>query len=106
MLTEALRGIPRDPADALYIRGIASLGRAVAFTGAPGQARSLGDDAIAMARSLGEKDLLASTLDATLFHPYRPADIAERLSRADELTRLAAQSGNAEHLGAAAPAAP
>ena len=102
LLTEALRGIPRDPADALYIRGIASLGRAVAFTGAPGQARSLGDDAIAMARSLGEKDLLASTLEAILFHPHRPADIAERLSSADELTELAAQSGNAEHLGSAA----
>lgn len=102
VLTGALRGIPRDPADPLYIRGIASLGRAVAFTGAPGQARSLGDDAIAMARSLGDKDLLASTLDATLFYPYRPADIAERLSRADELTQLAAQSGNGEHLGAAA----
>jgi DNA-binding CsgD family transcriptional regulator len=102
VLTEVLRAIPRDPADALYIRGIASLGRAVAFTGDPVQARSLGDEAIAMARSLGDKDLLASALDATLFHPYRPADIAERLNRAEELTRLAAQSGNAEHLGAAA----
>ena len=61
-----------------------------------------GDEAIAMARSLGDKDLLASTLDATLFHPYRPADMPDRLSRADELTQLAAQSGNAEHLGAAA----
>jgi DNA-binding CsgD family transcriptional regulator len=102
VLTGTLRGIQRDPADAIYIRGIASLGRAVAFTGASGQARSLGGDAIAMARSLGDKDLLASTIDATLFHPYRPADIAERLSRADELTQLAAQSGNGEHLGAAA----
>ena len=102
LLSGALREIPRDPADALYIRAIASLGRAVAFTGEPGQARSLGDEAIVMARSLGDKDLLASTLDATLFHPYRPADMPDRLSRADELTQLAAQSGNAEHLGAAA----
>ena len=102
VLTEALRGIPRDPADALYVSGIASLARAVAFTGASGQARSLGDDAIAMARSLGDRNLLASSLDASLFHPYRPADVAERLSRADELTQLAAQSGNAEHLAAAA----
>ena len=101
VLTEALRGIPHDPADALYVAGIASLGRAVAFTGASGQARSLGDDAIAMARSLGDRNLLASSLEASLFHPYRPADTAERLSRADELTQLAAQSGNAEHLGAA-----
>jgi class 3 adenylate cyclase len=101
VLTEALRGIPRDPADALYVAGIASLGTAVAFTGASGQARSLGDDAIAMARSLGDRNLLASSLEASLFHPYRPADTAERLSRADELTQLAAQSGNAEHLGSA-----
>jgi DNA-binding CsgD family transcriptional regulator len=102
MMTEALRGIPRDPADALYVRGVASLGRAVAMTGASGQARALGDDAIAMARSLGDKDLLASTLECTLFHPYRPADIVPRLSRADELAQLASQSGNAEHLGPAA----
>src|SRR5262249_23770010 len=102
LLTGALRGVPRDPADALYVRGIASLGRAVAFTGAAGQARSLGDQAIAMARSASDQDLLASTLDATLFYPYRPADMAERLSRAGELTQLAARSGNAEHLGAAA----
>jgi DNA-binding CsgD family transcriptional regulator len=102
VLTGALRGIPRDPADALYIRGIASLGRAVAFTGEPGQARVLGDEAIAMARSLGDTDLLASALDATLFHPYRPGDMPDRLGRADELTQLAAQSGNPEHLGAAA----
>ena len=81
VLTGALREIPGDPADALYIRGIASLGRAVAFTGEPGQARSLGDEAIALARSLGDKDLLASTLDATLFHPYRPADLAELLEQ-------------------------
>jgi class 3 adenylate cyclase len=101
VLTEALRGIPRDPADVLYVAGIASLGRAVAFTGDSGQARSLGDDAIAMARSLGDRNLLASSLEASLYHPYRPAGTAERLSRADELTRLAAQSGNAEHLGAA-----
>jgi DNA-binding CsgD family transcriptional regulator len=102
ILTEALRGIPRDPADPLYVRGVASLGRAVALTGAPAQARAFGDDAIAMARSLGDKDLLAGTLDATLFHPYRPAEIATRLSRADELAHLAGQSGNAEHLGPAA----
>jgi DNA-binding CsgD family transcriptional regulator len=102
ILSEALRGIPRDPPDALYVRGIASLGRAVAMTGASGQARALGDDAIAMARSLDDKDLLASTLESTLFHSYRPADVAARLSRAHELTRLAARSGNAEHLGPAA----
>ena len=101
VLTETLRGIPRDPADALYVAGIASLGRAVAYTGASGQARSLGDDAIAMARSLGDRNLLASSLEASLFHPRRPGDTAERLSRADELTELAAQSGNAEHLGSA-----
>jgi DNA-binding CsgD family transcriptional regulator len=102
LLADALRGVPRDPADALYIRAIASLGRAIAFTGAPGQARALGDDAIAMARALGDEGLLAATLDATLFYPYRPADMAERLSRAGELARLAARSGNAEHTGAAA----
>jgi DNA-binding CsgD family transcriptional regulator len=102
VLTESLRGIPHDPTDTLYVHGIASLGRAIAFTGAPDQARALGNDAIAMARSLGDKKLLANTLDASLFHPYRPADMAARLSRADELAQMAAQSGDAGHLGPAA----
>jgi DNA-binding CsgD family transcriptional regulator len=102
VLTEAIRGIPHDPMDMLYVHGIASLGRAVGFTGAPEQARALGNDAIAMARSLDRQDLLANTLETTLFHPYRPADMAERLGRADELSQLAGQSGDSEHLGAAA----
>ena len=102
VLTEALRGIPRDPADPLYVRGVASLGRAVALTGASAEAQAFGDDAIAMARSLGDKGLLASTLDAALFHRFRPADILTRLSRAEELSQLAGQSANAQHLGSAA----
>jgi len=102
VLTEALRGIPHDRTDVLYVRGIASLGRAIGFTGARDQAWALGNDAIAMARSLGDKKLLANTIDASLFHPYRPADMAARLARADELTQMAAQSGNPGHLGPAA----
>jgi DNA-binding CsgD family transcriptional regulator len=102
VLTAALRGIPRDPVDDLYIRGMAGLGRAVAFTGNRGQARAIGDEAIAMARSVDDENLLASALDATLFYPYRPGDLAERRNRAGELTQLAARSGHAEHLGAAA----
>jgi DNA-binding CsgD family transcriptional regulator len=102
VLTEALQGIQHDPADVLYIRGIASLGRAVAFTGARTQAGALGDGAIAMARALGDKDLLASTLDASLFHPYRPADMPSRLGRADELIQLASETGDAGRVGAAA----
>jgi DNA-binding CsgD family transcriptional regulator len=102
VLTEALGGIPSDPADPLYVRGVASLGRAVALTGASAEAQAFGDDAIAMARSLGDRGLLASTLDAALFHRLRPADIVTRLSRAEELSQLASRSGNAQHLGAAA----
>ena len=102
VLTEALRGVPRDPADVLYVRGIASLGRATAFIGATDQARALGNDAIAMARSLGGNDLLANALDASLFHAFRPSDMALRLSRADELAQLASQSGDVGHLGPAA----
>ena len=102
VLTAALREIPRDPADALYIRGIASLGRAIAFTGDPGRGRALGDAAIALARRLGDPGLLATALDATLFYSFRPAHLAGLLGRAEELTRLAATSGSVEHLGAAA----
>jgi DNA-binding CsgD family transcriptional regulator len=102
VLTAALRAVAPDPTDTLYIRGVAGLGRAVAFTGNRGQAQALGDEAIAMARAVGDQNLLASTLEATLFYPCRPADLAERRGRSDELTQLALQSGNAEHLAAAA----
>ncbi len=102
LLADALPGIEPDPADPRYIRGLASLGRALAFTGATEQAGVLGRRAIALARDHGDDDLLAHALQASLWNGLRPEDAPDKLARADELSRLADRTGALGHLGPAA----
>ncbi|MGZ4624306.1 MAG: AAA family ATPase [Blastococcus sp.] len=102
LLTDALAQIEPDPADARYVRALASLGRALAFTGATEQAGALGRRAIELARADGDLDLLAHALQASLWNGLRPGDAAAKLERADELSRLADRTGALGHLGPAA----
>jgi len=53
LLTDALRDTVRDPTNPAYVRALASLGRALAFTGATDAAGSLGAYAVQLARALG-----------------------------------------------------
>jgi DNA-binding CsgD family transcriptional regulator len=101
LLTEALRGVVHDAADPLYVRGLAGLGRALAFTGADEQSGELGRRAVELARALGDDDLLAAALEASLWNGLRPADAPGKLARATELTRLAARTGDPAPLGPA-----
>ncbi|MGY1638862.1 AAA family ATPase [Geodermatophilus sp. SYSU D00742] len=101
LLTEALRGVPHDPADPLYVRGLAGLGRALAFTGAAGQSGELGRRSVALARTLGDDALLAAVLEASLWNGLRPADAPDKLARATELSRLAQRIGDLSSLGPA-----
>ena len=66
--------------------GVASLGRALAFTGATDQAAVLGRRAIELARTRGDDELLAHALQASLWHGLRPQDAPQKLARATELT--------------------
>ncbi|HEX2075968.1 MAG TPA: AAA family ATPase [Geodermatophilus sp.] len=102
LLTEALRGVPHDPADPLYVRALAGLGRALAFTGATEEAGVLGRRAVALARERGDDGLLAAALQASLWHGLRPTDAPAKLARARELTRLAERTGDLSSLGPAA----
>ena len=102
LLTEALAGVPREPSDAIYVRAIASLGRAFTFSGAPGEARALSGRAISLARRLGQVDLLAHALQAGLQIGQHPDQLTTRLERATELSDLAERSRNLRQLGAAA----
>lgn len=102
LLTEALRGVPHDATDPLYVRAMAGLGRALAFTGATQQAAELGRRSVALARALGDDALLAAALQASLWHGLRPADTPAKLERATELSRLAHRTGDLGHLGPAA----
>jgi DNA-binding CsgD family transcriptional regulator len=94
MLGAALSGIPQDPADPLYVRGLAALARALAFTGALDEAAALADRSIGYARELGDDRLLADTLQAGVFVGGSPATSSIRLSRASELMVLAERTGD------------
>ncbi|MGY1764558.1 helix-turn-helix transcriptional regulator [Geodermatophilus sp. SYSU D00779] len=102
LLTAALREVPHDATDPLYVRALAGLGRALAFTGATAQAAELGHRSVALARALGDDALLAAALQASLWHGLRPADAPAKLERATELSRLAHRTGDLGHLGPAA----
>ncbi|MGK5170432.1 helix-turn-helix transcriptional regulator [Geodermatophilus sp. CPCC 205761] len=102
MLTEALRGVPHDPADPLYVRALAGLGRALAFTGATEQADLFGRRALDLARAQGDDRLVGAALQAGLWIGLRPADAPAKLVRAIELCALAHRTGELGHLGPAA----
>jgi DNA-binding CsgD family transcriptional regulator len=97
LLTAALGGVHRDPADPLYVRALSGLGRALAFSGANGEAAAVAAQAIELGRAIGRDDLLADTLQAGL-HVGTAPDSAMRLARAEELTALAERTGDLGHL--------
>ncbi|MBB3085319.1 helix-turn-helix transcriptional regulator [Geodermatophilus sabuli] len=101
LLTEALRGVPHDPADPLYVRGLAGLGRALAFLGATDQAGELGRRSVELARALEDDVLLAAVLEASLWNGLHPADAPAKLARATELSELAQRIGDPSPLGPA-----
>ncbi len=102
LLSAALAAIDRDAKDPDYVRAVASLGRALAFTGSTDEARALGTRAIELAEALGDDDLLADTLQASLWHGLRPADAPGKLERAGRLSALAQRTGDLGQLGPAA----
>src|SRR4051794_278969 len=89
LLADGLLGVPVDPSDALRIRGMASLGRALAFTGAIESAAQVGARSIDLARATGDRHLLAHALQASLWNGLRPRDMPVKLDRATELSALA-----------------
>ena len=91
-----------DADEPLRVRARASLGRALAFTGDTDAAHDVGGEAVARARLLGDDDLLAHALQASLWHGLRPTDVPAKLARATELSTLAHRTGNLGHLGPAA----
>ncbi|MGY1805994.1 ATP-binding protein [Blastococcus sp. SYSU D00669] len=102
LFTAALRAVEHDPADALYVRGLAGLGRALAFSGATEEAGVLCRRAIELARARQDDELLVQALQAGLWYRLRPADAPEKLARATELARLARRTGAHVDLGVSA----
>jgi DNA-binding CsgD family transcriptional regulator len=102
LLTDALTAFGRRPEDCDYVRALASLGRALAFTGATDEAYALGNRAIELAETLDDDRLLADALQASLWHGLRPRDAPGKLGRATRLSDLAHRTGDLGQLGPAA----
>lgn len=101
LLTRALDDMPASPDDPGYVRALASLGRAMAFTGDCDRARAAGEQALKYARQLGDKRLLIHALQTMMWHAAAPHSLEHQLALAAELARLARNSGDWEGLSTA-----
>ncbi len=102
VLTRALGRMPPDPTDPLYVRALASKGRALAFCGELAAAGGVSSQAIRMARRLGDDDLVAEALAASLLQAMStPGDLALYHQRALELRRIAIATRDYDKLGPA-----
>jgi DNA-binding CsgD family transcriptional regulator/tetratricopeptide (TPR) repeat protein len=99
LLTRALRHRSPDPDDPVYVRALASKGRAHSFTGDGQQAEQCGEGALRFAREVGDDELLAHALGATLWRGMTPALAPQLLERALEL------AGVEDRLGEVGPSA-
>lgn len=102
MLSEALDRAALDHHDPLYVRAVASMGRAAAFTGDARRSRELGEDALERARANGDQELVAHALGRTLWQGMTPQLAPELLARAVELQEIGSQLGDDDYLGPAA----
>lgn len=90
LLSDALQGYSSVEPDALYVDGLASLGRAFAFTGADQDARVMGEKAIALAEQNGDALLIARSLQASLWRSWDPETASQQLDRAIRVSQIGA----------------
>ena len=102
LLARVLEGVPEDLDDPRYVRALASLGRATAFTGDAERSRHLADLALGQARRLGDRQLLRHALETMMWQHARPESVDRHLTLAIELTPLAREAQDWAVLGTAA----
>jgi len=102
LLGHALEGVPEDLDDCLYVRALASLGRATAFTGDVERSRRQTDFALEHARRLGDRQLLVHALETMMWQRALPGTIGRHLALATELGPLAKAVQDWAALGTAA----
>jgi DNA-binding CsgD family transcriptional regulator len=102
LLARALEGVPEDLDDPWYVRALASLGRATAFTGDAERSRHLADLALAQARRIGDRKLLSHALETMMWQQARPESVGRHLALAAELTPLAKEALDWSAFGTAA----
>jgi DNA-binding SARP family transcriptional activator len=95
VLEEALEGLG-DADDALRARLLARLALELYYSGDPGRRLALSQEAVDLARRLGDPRTLAACLDARHYALWQPENVDERLSVAAELRRVAEETGDPE----------
>jgi DNA-binding CsgD family transcriptional regulator len=88
MLTDALEAYGVDLDDPAYVRGLASLSRAMRLAGITREAIAVHDSVLARARAMGDPALLAHALDTGLWLGLQPDRARTTLDQARELSDL------------------
>jgi DNA-binding SARP family transcriptional activator/tetratricopeptide (TPR) repeat protein len=95
LLEEALTGLG-DEDSPLRARLLARLALELYYSGDPDRRLALSEQAVDLARRLGDPRTLATCLDARHYALWRPENVNERLEVATELRRVAEQTGDPE----------
>ena len=93
LLEEALQKLGTAESG-LRARTLGSLARAILYTGLPQQAFGYAEQAVAMARCIGDPAVLAFSLDVMLEVPWGPEQAKARLANIIEMLQLAEESGD------------
>ena len=95
LLEEALAALG-DEDSALRARLLARLALELYYSGDPERRLALSEQAVDLARTLGDPRTLAACLDARHYALWRPENVHERLEVAAELRRVAEDTGDPE----------
>ena len=97
LLRDALAGVGEDDS-VLRAEVLSSLTRALIFSGALDEAMRVNDQAVAMARRIGDAGALAAALRAGVSARWLPQQFATRLAASLEAMQLAQQVGDKERV--------
>ena len=95
LLEEALEALGDDDSP-LRARLLARLALELYYSGDPDRRLALSEQAVDLARRLGDPRTLATCLDARHYALWRPENVNERLEVAAELRRVAEETGDPE----------
>ena len=102
LLSSALADCGLDHQDPLYVRGLASLVRALALAGDTARSRQVSARAIDLATHLGDQAVFMHALATSMWHGTTPDLAAHQLERSKAVRTLARERLDYETLGAAA----
>jgi DNA-binding SARP family transcriptional activator len=95
LLEEALAALGGDDSP-LRARLLARVALELYYSGDPERRLALSEEAVDLARTLGDSRTLAACLDARHYALWRPENVHERLEVAAELRRVAEETGDPE----------